>query len=689
MNATNPCLVCRAPTTRRSGFCPECVIEPRFANDLPDRRELRTELDQLSRAADRSAMLSFSVGVVLVALAFWLFSACAAAQTPQVHVANYWGQPFRGWVRATIDGDAGAIGVAKWETGDVAVVGPEFGLGQRIVDLRLDLDAGAARTLSLSPDADAGRGAPPATIAKSWGAVALEPWQMSAAPMTVLGVPLQIVRMAQVGAGWELEMRARPIPQLCVRLFAVLYPGQPWATGEVVVTAANTTLPDLLTVVPAGMTLEHPDVVVLVLGSPSRAIAPAGDTIADGQSIASPVTLVWPAHVATAEDTNSIGAAAALAVGASGLQRLWPGGNPRGERSPQWLTQKWAEAMAKVQSWTPGPLGVNARSGDTGAQEDQGHPGIECAMGLRSAGAEHLRYLVALKQMRRPCTQLEPDGALLDLARHPDLIYWDGRPHWISTDALGKTGGVSMTMAKGWQGPDVEHEFAFSVQLAARLTASQALQFELETLARVMILQHTTRPGWSTSQTYASRAVGWEALNAVNLWFALRDRALAERVRAHWLDRWTKVLRPQLMARAEGVWDWRRDDRLGPGWWWITWQQAVGAYGLETAGRVFGVPEARELALAAARKVVLDGWVFADGVWQTSPQRPVDPRVPARFDRSFNLFGMSWAPSVILLHDPDDPTARGIMQQLIAEAGPAGSNWLPPEILELMDGQKQ
>jgi len=158
--------------------------------------------------------------------------------------------------------------------------------------------------------------------------------------------------------------------------------------------------------------------------------------------------------------------------------------------------------------------------------------------------------------------------------------------------------------------------------------------------------------------------------------------ASGEKVRLHWLDRWAHVIAPEL--RAYNPWDQRLNDpRLGPGAWWMPWQQAVGAYGLDLAGEYFGVPEARQIAVAGARKVVDEAWRFVGGRWKCRAQQPVDPALSldADFDESFDYFGMAMAPAVILRNDPNDARARAIWTQLTTEAELVQqTSWLAPGV---------
>ena len=599
----------------------------------------------------------------------WFLAALLPAQ--EARVANYSGGAFHGWRRVATDQPVKA-GAVKLADGTVAVAGHAYGRDCHVLDLMLDLPAASVAVVPLQPVA---------TV--DWKPAALQDWQTG--PAKVGGAGLQVVSAAQDGAGWELTLATRVGPMLAVRVWIVAYPGQPWASGEVAVTASNNGVPDMGATIPKDLRLTIDGADVIVFGRSDGLLATGGDWLADGQSRMVPITVVWRSRLSTAMDWTSAGAVATGAITGHGVSTLWPGhGNPRGARTSAELRTMVTTAAARLHGYEAGPLGVAAFSGSTGAQEDQGYVGVECMQGIAGIGAHEARYLTALRQSLRPCTHLEPDGELLRLAQHPQLVFWDGRAHWhtgVSPDQLGKPRGLNVAEAHGWFGPDVEHSFAFTSTLATRLTGSAALQWQRESLARVYLLQWTVADGYSTSQPYAARAVGWEAAHVIDDVDTLRDRALAKLEQDRWLARLDRILLPQLESKAGTVWDPRRDDRLGPGVWWICWQQSVGAYWLDCAGEKFARPDARAMALRAAQRVLADGWKQQSGRWVSAAQVSLDGSQPAPFDESFNLFGMSLAPAVVLRHDPNNEKARAILAQLIATAGDRGSAWLPPEVV--------
>jgi len=484
--------------------------------------------------------------------------------------------------------------------------------------------------------------------------------------------------------------------------------------AEVVVCAANPDVPDVVTSVP-DLRLQWGDALVHVPGAGWQAPIVPATWFADGAARGVPLTLVWLRNVQN--EWLAAFAAVQRSTCGTGLRKLWPDGNPA---LPSWFDGKpwtmavYAASLRRLHTWEPALLGPSMRSGDSGAQEDQVFVRGE-VFGRRGLGAEECAYFAALKIMARPCHHLLPDGAIADpLTAQPILRYWDGYVHGhpvVSPNRLGKNRIPTLEESHGWSGPDVEHWLLNTTAAAARLTGSHALQWELRHQAHVYFGQQSINPGWSTTQPYAARAVGWEALNVVQLVYALEDWDLADRVQRHWLDRFRIVIEPAY--GDEEIVDIRVDDpRLGPGAWWMPWQQAVAAYGLDLAGREFGCVAARDCALRLAKAVMQHAWAKRSGRWVTAPVAPVPavmamttenvsapidgakarewvhketgvPRIetiapPALFDEAFNLFGMPLAIAVVLRHEPENAVAREIWNQCVADN--RGHSWLAPGI---------
>lgn len=622
-------------------------------NDHEMRRWVRGELIHAA----------FVVLAVVAIVALWV----ADLPAQSVRLANYSALPFSGWVRTTVDTKPHAAGIGS---GCEWVVGRQIGVDTWAVDVRVDMQPNEQRVAVLRGEPSKWKlGSLPADPAAHFGA--LFP--------SVGGTQMRLVSIEADGAGAAMHFTTRLGPLLHVDVWALWRPDEPGIVhGECVVCASNPSVPDIIATTDP-LRLSWGDGIVFVAGAGWGAPVFAG-SIANAQARGVPLVIGWPRHL---EDRHWLTALAAVrrSVCAVGIGRLLPDGNPVfvGD-AKAWTTDRYQESLRRLHTWEAALVGPNPRSGDTGAQEDQVFVRGEC-FAAGGVGAEQVAYLGALKTLARPCHHLNADGGIVDpITAAPRLIYWDGVPHWhtgVSPNRLGKAEWPTIEQTIGWAGPDVEHWFFNTTAAASRLVDSHALQWELRHQAHLYFGQWTTTPGWSTTQPYAARAVGWEGIAAVHLWRGLEDRVLAERVRAHWLKRANDVILPAW--RDRDIVDIRTSDpRLGPGDWWIPWQQAVGAYGLDLAGAEFERPEIRALGLKAARVVLRDAWEQRDGRWVCRAQQSVAPPWSAG-DESFNYFGLALAVAVVLRHEPKDARARAIWTQLLATPE-RGASWLAPGV---------
>jgi len=611
-------------------------------------------------------------------LLLWFAAATCLAQ--QVRIENL-GPPFAGWVRTTIDRDPPrAVG----QVGDVTyVVGRQTGRDTHVVDLHVALAAGQQLSVDLSK-----------AVQASWTRPALpaDPISWTGGPMTIGGSPMHWVGFQADGAGYLLHLRGRTGLMFNTDVWVTFYPDQAWAPAEALVTCSNPAVPDLRE--PSGsLALTFGTAITIVPGrGVGASLVEPGTYFADGQSRLLPVAFVWPQHLSDASSWSSVGSQSQLGVVAVGIGSLLQQGNPRYATTfsaRDWAAPKLPEAVRRLHTWDKAVCGPNPRSADTGAQEDQVFVRGEMLL-PGGAPAAMVTYLSAAKLANRPCNHLEADGSpMTGVPTTPGklAILWNGRPHaglWSVVDRRGKpTALAESTVPGGWSGPDVEHAFAATLFAGARATGSPALQQLLRSWATIYRLQWTITPGWSTTQPYAARAVGWEGMLAVLLFDGLEDRALANLVADHWRKRWDTVLSTSPRMQA-AVWDIRTDDaRLGSGQWWLPWQQAVGAYGLDIAGERFGRPAARAMALAAAKTVLARAWRQVDGRWRSTSQMPVDPACDAetQWTEAWAYFGGALGIATILRHEPQHEQARAIWQQLVDSATKVSeTSWLAPEV---------
>jgi len=334
-------------------------------------------------------------------------------------------------------------------------------------------------------------------------------------------------------------------------------------------------------------------------------------------------------------------------------------------------------------TWRHIPLGPNARSGDTGAQEDQGW---HAQHGLLDSRDLLARYLAALQMARRPNGFRESDGRPIDLANHPQLVLWDGRPHWsrgVSPDQLGLAQQV-MEWSGGYMGPDREHWLLNTLCETYEQTRSPLLRQLIEDQRTLILGGETLDPRLSTSNAGAPRGVGWTCLAAAKVYVALdKDEEVRERM----AQRLRQVIVPQCLNPGYEVKRFATvtDDRvLGGKTAWVPWQHSIAAMGLWAAYRAMQLDEAMWLALAAADAVTRYGWSQVDGVWiawDAIEER--EPGVPGteRFTSGFFKGWMQAGPSVVIaahrmaLPVPEDLVARA---QAILDAVEIAPRWRVP-----------
>lgn len=589
----------------------------------------------------------------------------------RIRIANLSPYRWTGWARGTTDADLPPVSHASQPDGtDILIVrGPKSGLETNIIDVHTQLDPGAEVVVNSVEELTEQfpRALPSDALTYFGGALLING---EAADF--------VLPPTQDGAGWSCELRRR-IGNFDVRVWLTYYPDQPWAPAEVMVTCSNPTTVDLTSVAPE-ITVRFGDAVVHPLGlNPGAPIVQAGEVFADGQARVVPVTMTWLRHMTQPDEFASSLAAQSHAISVMGCERSFADGNvsfPVDFSAKAWAGQNWNRAVSLIHNWEPGPLGWAPDSGQTGAQEDQCFTGVEALL-PDGAGCEQVNYFAALELANRPCHHVEVDGRIVDKANRPNLRMFYSRPHRSGSDMLGKFRDLTVAEARGWNGPDAQHWFFSRLAMAARFTGKRSCQRLLEHQAHNYLIQLTTTPGWPTSAIWSAREIGWEGIAVVHLWRELADRALAERVRAHWHARasWIASQLPEPVGRP---WDVRiNDDRLGPGEWWMPWQQSIGAYGILLAYRHLGGPVAlRDKAVAAAYQV-LDCWRKEGDRWVEYELAALD----GGMQRS-GMFTTSWMPlaiAVVLWDESQHPKARSIWAQMKADAGGNGK-WMAPGV---------
>lgn len=528
-----------------------------------------------------------------------------------IQLTNTSNATFYGWMRGTTDDLSLVTSYAViGNYGDLVTIVPgrDLGLGLRQIHVKVTVEPGfydvrVLHNLRFTP----------------------QPFDMTA--LAKLGVPmvnntpLTYLDMTEDGPGYLVHFGARvqaARASLWVDLWLHAYPDEPgYVAGEVMVTNSDPRIPTVIGDAPA-LHISFGAAIPFVAGQHGDRIVESA-TWADGQARAVPVAFIWP-QVIDKADWSSAAAVAFLQVHAKGCEKPYVFGNAGG--FPQWkgdvaefTRRNFEPCRQALLSWARPPLGVAARSGDTGAQEDQLFPGGEA----RLAGAILPRYLAALSQAKRPCHHMQENGKPLWIHDHPELVIWDGRPHQTGRDQLGKTERLSSGMVPGgWWGPDNEHFLLGSVFVAYRLTGSPALQRILHHHATLWLGMNTVKPGLATSRFFASRAVGYEGLAAWLLYLSLEDRELANDIKSIVPHRLRLILNDEKRKnQVNGVW--HTFDTLGTGRRWMPWQLALGAWGMQLMARMIGGHEEAEAEAVRAASLVIDEGMFqrADGVWKT------------------------------------------------------------------------
>lgn len=474
-------------------------------------------------------------------------------------------------------------------------------------------------------------------------------------PPMVNGQPMHLVRAFTDGARVVGQFRVRVGSMMCLDLWLWRYWGRNSIVhGEALLVASNPGVADIRTTCPR-ISISLGGAPPMVYGpgaapTPTPTPFPEVD-FGNGQAMAMPMFFV----TGVPTDAECYGAHA------SALSKAWPLGTPKHP------TEGFTKSPATFVRDFGGPAWGPARfSGSTGNQNDQ----VFTCGDTVNASSAYAVYLTSLKYANRACHHLEHDGEIVDKRNHPSLVYWDARVHWhhgVSPDRLGKADGFWSN--NGWSGPDVEHWLIGTLAAGDRWSPFYVHDVLMEHQAHIYLMQWTHAPNMVTSQTYASRAGGWEALAVSLLYEGLADRELAERVKDNFFQRFEKVFKPAIKP----ILDPRIDNRLyqhqphapfSGDLSWMPWQQSIYAMGFEYAGRYFGNQGMIDAAVSAAQTCLELDWFLVDGQWRALGNQPVDPvrrqeyldvvdwsRIPPWYDGS-------WSAQSILVLNRQRPSAK-------------------------------
>lgn len=585
---------------------------------------------------------------------------------------------FRGWLRTTTDQHP------PFTSGHVGTI--PILVGQKIgdvwpVEFRTVIDAGQETAIDLNAMVAGMVEVPFAP--KSWDD------EMGGPPLLNGAVALELQSIERDAASFCFHWQLRD-GSFVIDLWLRKVPGEAWAAGEAMLTYSNPRSTQM-TANCGHIRLSIGDGITLVpyRGANEAIFRPT--RFADGQSMVTPIGVIWP-RLITDGDWSSPGAIAHGGVMASGLtmRPKYPsglvGGAPvfaAGFSAKSWAKQNWLATLGILLTWDHPTIGPAANTGQAGGQEDQLFVGFE---GLVSPAAGEVRYFAALKTAQHPMHHREWDGRVVDGHRHPELRMFYSRPHSSGSDRLGKTRDLVDAAEPhgetyGWNGPDLQHHSSATLTAGARHKGSPAMQKLLEHHARNYLVGPSAAPEEVTSTIWSSRELGWEGLLVCNLVRALKDRDLAARVLAHYRERVERILINKLADRD--IWVEVVDaPSVGPGAWWQLWQQAIGAYGVDVACELIGMPEGRAMALRAAKKVMDAGWVFENGRWVVYEHQRVDGSAKTRStDTNFGLAWMPLAIAVVLRHEPQNERANMLWDQTLADSVGGEPRWLPPELI--------
>lgn len=620
-------------------------------------------------------------------------------------IENRTAAPFRGFLSATV-ANAPDGATHGWVAGMPIVLGPPIGLRGRQAHVLAELAAG--QVVVAEPSWGGPNPPPLGPLPPGDGAAILAALGIP----TINRVPL-IYRGVTPSNGGPLivHLWARFSRMLVAHLSIYFTPDQDFAEFDLSITASNPAVPEVSEVLGDDIVLTCGRALVqFTSGAEFNKAMSRGDSFGDGQLRSFFGSIMWP-HLANPMELVS---GAGFVTGGIGFVDMdwFPRLGPLGAAPPPaswnpnaYVHGSYNSAMGHLRDWLPNwPLGISAASGDSGEQEDQGFGGKGTAIAGGGFGAAQLLRLVALGWGKRPCNYLESWGDYLRLDRN--LAIWSGRPIWWSPDQLGKPRQPNEAECHGWSGPDNQHCFINTVCAAWQVTGRPSLQRIIHHQGILFLYSQTVRADWATSMVDASRAWGWMALMAVQLYTCLEDRALAEAVKARFRERL------QLYIQAAGgspIWDVKPNDHDGQGniigvareiWsntavptpfpsFWFTYQQGQAAGLLQIAGEVFDFPEARELALLGARGVLEHAYDQDGTEWESLGILPsgetVAQRVEGQGAHRTGNFAAAWlplAPWAVLRHEPGNARAQFLYDRAKAIALATEKNipadWIAP-----------
>ena len=252
----------------------------------------------------------------------------------------------------------------------------------------------------------------------------------------------------------------------------------------------------------------------------------------------------------------------------------------------------------------------------TGKQDDFGILKLSAvaSTGLPSFLLEVERAV--LQEACRPVHFFESDGSPLQVANHPKLVLWTGRPHWncdVSTDRLGKECPQPKYPTNGWRAKDRQHWSSNYLCGYYLLTGSAWARREIDNEVQLFLGSQTVRDGLATTGSGAPRAAGRMLMLGCWLYQCTGNEALLTRMRERmhksYLPCWdgrdfkTDKVRPMAIKKPDG--------RMlkGKAAYWNPWQESMAAVGFFALYKTTGDTTAKMMADTIATTTLRHGWL--------------------------------------------------------------------------------
>lgn len=355
-----------------------------------------------------------------------------------------------------------------------------------------------------------------------------------------------------------------------------------------------------------------------------------------------------------------------------------------GSWAPAEQTRRWNAMWSKLR--TPGSeLDPRAyaqppNSGQTGEQAEFGWARCEHAISMWAPWALwDLRYHVQAWKLR-PLANKEPDGSRVLASRHPNARTYNLRPdeRFSRADMLGWPNPVGWI--SGWTTPDSQHRSVPLLMGLYQLTRSPSLRTSILDLIELERMAYSTGMPPPGSGLGAPRA--WGRVLYSRLWGIVagfpefeplvRSQIIEAAVAASYT-----TLPPgsaqtvRVLSSNEEKYGWKTPEgqmiRC-----WLPWQESIAVVAFYAAWKQLSIPEARTLALTAARTTTKHAyfksgtnWYVCYGVrWRTdAPGEPLPDSAYNLSQPNYDIFvyGMHrWtnpALRVFLALDPQAPEA--------------------------------